>query len=259
MAASALTAAAARPPGGAATTGTSPATPAASAGSLPTSRRTSNSARSVLASSSARMPMPAIFGRMGSGARITTRRVTGRGGSPGSTPASQPVGEEVKLPGSGSVDLRQDSVQALDLRAQGRGLPVVILVGGEELLDAPMGDLVLGREAVPLELQLAAPGVELADFPLHFSEPLAGPGEHVVESAMALALVLELALRDRIPFRPERDLRDQPVDHAGEPLGRAPGRVAFVDDGSRPLESVLPGGDVGRVAARSLEDPVLAG
>ena len=54
------------------TTGRSPAALAASAGSLGTSRRTSNSPRRARASSSARMPIPAMRGRMGSGAR--TRR-----------------------------------------------------------------------------------------------------------------------------------------------------------------------------------------
>src|SRR5947207_12222389 len=153
MAASAFKAAAARWPGVAATTGTSPAALAASAGSFPTRRRTSNSDRRTRASSSARIPIPAIFGRMGSGARMTTRRVTGAKRSCGErrSSAAHLFEEQVKLPRAGAVNLREQSFQPLDLRVGPGHLPRVIFVARKQLRHPPMNDLVFREEPVSLQ------------------------------------------------------------------------------------------------------------
>ena len=68
-------------------------------------------ASSARASSSARMPMPAMRGRIGSGARTDDAASSWRRHR---RPA-QPVQEQVQLPGLRLVDLLQDAVQALDL------------------------------------------------------------------------------------------------------------------------------------------------
>src|SRR5262249_3233748 len=143
----------------------SPAAPAAPAGSLPTRRRTSNSPRSVRASSSARIPMPAILGRIGSGARITTRRVTAGERPTASTPASDPLGPEVELPRARGVDPGEKIVQSVDLGLQLGGLAVVVLVGREEIGHALGDELVFGKQPVPLERELARDPLQLAGAP----------------------------------------------------------------------------------------------
>src|SRR6266542_3332659 len=224
-------AAAASPPGGAATTGRSPAAPAASAGSLATSRRTSNSPRRARASSSARMPIPAILGRMGSGARTTTRRVTRR--APRRLAAApQPLGEQVELPGPGTVDLRKDAVEPPDFLLSLSDLAVILLVAREELRDAGVNELVLGEKLSSLHLELAHARFERGGLPfelfspaLRLGEPgdqsrgvLLGARERRVQTPVTLALVAQLSLRDAVPFRAERDLRSQAVESPRESL-----------------------------------------
>src|SRR5262249_43982555 len=151
-------------------------------------------------------PIPAIFGRIGSGARMTTRRVTAGERPPASTPASDSLGEQVELPGPRGVDLREQPVQPPHFRLQLGGLAGVVLVGREEVGHALVDELVLGEETVPLERQLprgrlepagaAALGLELGpealEVRLGCPETLPRALERGHQSALRLALVLQL-------------------------------------------------------------------
>src|SRR5262245_29407564 len=99
--------------------------------------RTSKLSERARASSSARIPIPAIRGRIGSGARTATRSITTfllRRSSPRSSrqspPPAEAVEEEVQLPGPGVVDLLEDAVQALDLDVGVGQESVVLVVAG---------------------------------------------------------------------------------------------------------------------------------
>src|SRR6266545_853398 len=216
------------------------------------------------------MPIPAILGRIGSGAKTTTRRVTAAKRSRG--PPAHPLQKKMQLPGARAIDLRKDAVEPRDLRLDLRDLAVVFLIAREELCHARVSELVLGEKAVSFGLEIGGLGRPRGDFPLELFNPLLYGGElrgelrlllpgffqRRVQAPVALALVAQLSLRDAVPFRAKRDLRAQPVQDPRESLLGAPARIACVDFGARPLERGLARGHVERIAVLSFKDPVLA-
>src|SRR5262245_47343948 len=91
------------------------ATERASSEELGTRSSTSRSEDSARASSSARIPIPAIRGRIGSGATTTMRVIP----SPAPAQALEP---EVQLPRPRAIDLLEKAVQPPDLAMELRNL-----------------------------------------------------------------------------------------------------------------------------------------
>src|SRR5262249_24559935 len=141
--------------------------------------------------------------------------------------------------------------ETVDLRARLSELGVVALVGREELGESRVHKLVLRHEPAPLGLELRQPPARLLELRRSFFPEL-------VKSAMALALIAELPLRDPVSLCPEGDLGAHPV-HPSRHSFRIPAPcIAVVNLSSRALERGTAGHLVIGVC-RVPKDPILAG
>src|SRR5687768_1690360 len=242
--------------------GTSPATCAASAGSFGTSSLVSISRPSARAGSSERMPIPAIRGRIGSGASTAT---SGRFGTSPLLPSAKAFEEQVGLPGSRAVDLVQDRVQAIDLPVRPRELQAVLLVLREHFREPVVNELVLGRQAVALLLELRKAKLLLPQARLERGnlrpagrQPDLRPREGLGQAAVTLALVSKLPLGHAVALVPERDLRAHPIEHSRHALFGPVTRVLLVDAATSLLKCLGPRRGVRGVGAVRREDAVLA-